>query len=168
MTELSSGEVPITGSERLQDALIAFTGCIGSAVPDICSYGITVGEAYVPFNPDPEDECDDDAVICSQIWVRVTGVSPEASESWSGDCAVVLNIGLEVGVLRCLGIPEEGEAPTASEVLVAAMQSMEDMQAIHCAAMGCEVWDSITSGNWLPSGPLGGQYGGVWNFTVSL
>jgi hypothetical protein len=103
-------------SDALQMALIGFTGCVGEAVSDICSYGLTIGETYVPFDPDPED----------------------------------------------------GEAPTASDVLVAATQAMADMQAIMCAALGCEVWDAIEVGEWSPSGPLGGQYGGIWTFTVEL
>jgi hypothetical protein len=96
-------------------------------------------------------------------------VTPTAViDSFGGDCGGTLRIGLEVGVLRCLEIPEDGEAPTASDVLVAATQAMADMQAIMCAALGCEVWDAIEVGEWSPSGPLGGQYGGIWTFTVEL
>jgi hypothetical protein len=155
--------------ERLQDALIGFTGCIGEALADICSYGLTIGETYVPFDPDPEDDCEDDEAACSQAWVRVTGAQPTAvTDSFGGDCGGVLRIDLEVGVLRCLEIEEGGEAPKAADVLVAAMQAMTDMQAIQCAALSCEVWDAIEVGAWSPSGPLGGQYGGMWTFTVEL
>lgn len=155
-------------SDRLHDALLGFTGCIGEALSDICSYGLTIGEAYVPFDPDPEDECEPDEAVCSQVWVRVAGVQPKATESFGGDCGAVLSIDLEVGVLRCLEVPEGGEAPAASDVLIAAMQAMTDMQSIYCAAMACEVWDAIDVGSWIPSGPLGGQYGGTWAFTVEL
>lgn len=156
-------------SEALQDALIAFTGCVGEALVDICSYGLTIGETYVPFDPDPEDDCDVGEVECSQVWVRVTGVTPVATvASFGGDCGGTLSVGLEVGVLRCVEIAEDGEAPKASDVLVAAVQAMADMQALYCAAMNCEVWDAIESGAWSPSGPLGGQYGGIWTFTVEL
>jgi hypothetical protein len=79
-----------------------------------------------------------------------------------------MRLTLEVGVLRCLDIPEEGAAPTAQDVLVAALQAMSDMRAIYCAAMACEVWDSIDSGTWTPSGPLGPEYGGVWTFDVEV
>lgn len=163
-------EMPFTPDERLIDALLAFTGCVGGALKGICSYGLTIGEAYVPFDPDPEDSCEEDEVACSQAWVRVTDVQPApgSPEGWSGDCALALRMGLEVGVLRCLDVPEDGEAPTASDVLVAAMQSMEDMNALLCAAMGCEVWDAIRVGTWSPSGPLGGQYGGIWTFSVDI
>lgn len=162
-------ETPIdfpAGTNRLHDALLAFTGCVGEAVEDICSYGLTIGDAYVPFDPDPDDDCDEDEAICSQIWVRVMSVLPRTTDSWEGDCASVLTLDIEVGVLRCIEIPEDGEAPTASDVMEAALQSMTDMNAIYCAAMGCEVWDSIEVGQWSPMGPMGGQYGGTWTFTV--
>lgn len=165
MSEMGSGELP----DLLQDALIDFTGCIGEALVDICSYGLTIGETYVPFDPDPEDDCPDNVAACSQAWVRVMGVQPTAApQSFGNDCSVDLKLTLEVGVLRCIDIPEDGEAPTASDVLVAALQSMDDMKVIYCAAMSCEVWDSIESGSWTPNGPLGGQYGGVWTFDVEV
>jgi hypothetical protein len=162
---MGSDETPLD----LNTALVAFTGCIGEALEDICSYGLTIGETYVPFDPDPDDACDDEEVMCSQAWVRVMGVNPtQAPESFGNDCSVDLRLTLEVGILRCIEIEGEGEAPTASEVLDAAMQAMTDMRTIYCAAMSCEVWDSIASGNWVPSGPLGGQYGGIWTFDVEL
>lgn len=159
-----------TPSERLNTALMNFTACVGESVPDICSYGLTVGDSYVPFDPDEDEECDDDDAACSQIWVRVVSVNPQSIDSWTGDCATTLSLTLEVGVYRCFEVMEEGEAPTATMVAVAAMQSMDDMNAIHCAAMGCddETWDEIRSGAWVPLGPLGGQYGGMWTFTVEF
>jgi len=164
---MSSDEI-LTPAERLNEALLGFTGCIGLALDDLCSYGLTIGDSYVPFDPDPEDNCDADEVMCSQAWVRVMSVNPLSSAGWEGDCATVLRIDLEVGVIRCIDIPEDGEAPTATDVMAAAMQAMTDMTAIFCAAMDCEVWSSITSDIWSPFGPLGGQYGGTWTFTVEV
>lgn len=175
VTEPPFDEVPVEEplpkfTEDLHDALIEFTGCIGNAVDDICSYGFTIGDAYVPFNPDEDDEeCEDDSVMCSQVWVRVTNVTPKpgAPEGFGGqDCYLQTTIGLEVGVLRCIEIAEHGEAPTATQVLVAGLQAITDMNAIMCAALSCEVWDAIEVGSWQPTGPLGGQYGGIWTFTV--
>lgn len=168
MTETLPENAP--SSERLQDALVEFTGCIGNALSDICSYGLTIGESYVPFDPDPEDDCDEDEVACSQAWVRVTGSNPAAGaiDGWDSSCSIVMSLGIEVGILRCLEIPEDGEAPTATDVLEAAMQAVDDMNTILCAALGCDVWDDIAVGSWTPSGPLGGQYGGTWTFTVEV
>lgn len=167
-------ETPVSGNdaaEALNEALAGFTGCVGEALDDICSYGLTIGETYVPFDPDPEDDCPEEDAACSQAWVRVMSAQPIYKEDSFDDgdgCASVMSLTLEVGVLRCLDIPEGGEAPTASDVLVASMQAMVDMKAIYCAAMACEVWDSITSGTWVPNGPLGGQYGGIWTFDVEV
>lgn len=152
----------------LHEALLGFTGCIGEAVPDVCSYGLTIGETYVPFDPDPDEDCDAEDSACSQLWVRVTTITPTPNSSWEGTCALELQIGLEVGVLRCVEIPDDGEAPTASGVMIDALQAMSDMRAILCAAMDCEVWSSITVGTWTPSGPFSGQYGGIWTFTATL
>lgn len=161
-------DVPGDVSDRTQEALLAFVSCVGEALDDICSYGLTVGETHVPFDPDPDEECDTEEAACSQVWVRVTGITPDVTDSWSGDCATVLRIGLEVGVVRCFMIPEGGEAITASEATASALLAMDDMKALHCAAMNCEVWESISAGDWNPFGPLGGQFGGIWTFTVEL
>lgn len=156
----------------LHASLLLFTGCVGESVPDICSYGLTIGETYVPFDPDPEEDCGEDTAICSQIWVRVTDINPtNITDGMAGSsCSMSLAIGLEVGIIRCIEIPEGGEAPEASEVMVAALQTMDDMQALLCAAVNCEVdaWDEITVGAWTPIGPEGGQYGGMWTFTVEM
>lgn len=173
MSQTPVEEIPVDPAEGLNESLMAFTACVGSALGDICSYGLTVGESYVPFDPDPEDGCldeEDDDFVCSQVWVRVTQITPTNTEveGWGGSCAQGLSIGLEVGVLRCLEIREGGEAPTASDVLVAATQAMSDMAALRCAALSCEVWDAINLGNWIPIGPAGGQVGGVWTFTAEI
>jgi hypothetical protein len=167
---------PFDPDALLQDALIAFTGCIGESLDNLCTYGLTIGDSYVPFRPDPEDEeadedddCTEDA--CNQAWVRVMGISAKPdpnTEGWGGNCAPLLTADLEVGILRCFEIGEGGEAPTASEVLVAAMQSMTDMAAIHKAALSCEAFPYIESQTWQPLGPSGGQYGGMWGFTVEI
>lgn len=156
--------------DPLLDGLVEFTSCIGAALEDICSFGLTIGESYVPFDPDPDDEeCDTDEAVCSQAWVRVASVNPAyAVDGFGGDCGAVLTLNIEVGVIRCVEIPEDGEAPTATDVLVAALQSMDDMRRIHCAAMECGSFDTISAGAWTPFGPRGGQYGGSWQFTVEV
>lgn len=157
-------------NEPLNDALLLFTAAVGNSV-DICSYGLTMGDSYVPFDPDPDEECEAEEVACSQAWVRVMSIGPKPdprSQGWDGDCALVLTASLEVGVLRCVAIPEDGEAPTASDVVEAATQALTDMNALLNAALACEVWDAIDVGSWNPVGPMGGQYGGTWTFTVEF
>lgn len=166
-------------ADKINTALVGFTGCIGEALEEICSYSLTFGEVYWPFSPDEEDGCDE-GEDCSQAWVRVTDINVAFNQkgfdsgpirddgSCEGACGGTFRFNLEVGVLRCYDIPEGGEAPTATQVMSVAMQANIDMAAIYQAAMNCEVWESITPGSWQPEGPLGGQYGGYWNFTVEL
>lgn len=156
--------------EDLHAALLEFASCVGTALGDICSYGLTMGDSYVPFNPDPDEDCSEDDALCSQVWVRVTQVDETVGRpNWDGSsCTAQLTLGLEVGVLRCFNIPEDGEAPTATDVTTYALTAMSDMHALRCAALDCEVWDSIDVGTWLPVGPMGGQHGGTWTFTVTL
>lgn len=175
MSEMGSEEFPETAADRLNAMLVSFTGCIGEALDDLCTYGLTIGEAYVPFDPD-EDEADDEACDdggCNQMWVRVMSINPKSVDSFTGDgCSVTLAIDVEVGILRCFPIMEDGEAPTATQVLEAHMQSMTDMQAIMCAALSCDAIEedanAINIGTWSPMGPMGGEYGGFWTFTIEV
>ena len=175
MSEMESDYTPDPAG-RLHTALLSFTSRVGLALPDICSYGLTVGQSYVPFNPDPEDDCDDEEAMCSQVWVRVVDINEQrGTESWDGgSCAPTLNLTLEVGVLRCFVIPEDGEAPTATEVTAAGLRAMSDMIALRCAALDQSEtddavdFDSVSAEGWSPSGPSGGQYGGSWLFSASL
>lgn len=172
MTQTPNDPGSVSGNEdRLTDALLRFLTCMGAAVPDVCSYGLTIGEQYVPFDPDPEDDCEliEDEMPCEQLWVRVTGVAPEIKESFGGGaCTATLNIGIEVGILRCFAARDNGEAPTATETMLAALKAMDDMQALYCGIMNCAVWDSVTVGEWHPEGPLGMQHGGTWSLTATL
>lgn len=161
---------PETPADPLNEALVSFAGCIGEAFTDVCSYSLIIGQSYVPFAPDPEDEdaCEDED--CSQVWVRVTSVNPTPSavEGWDESCALTLDINLEVGIIRCMEVMEDGEAPTASSMLAYAVQAMEDMKTIMCASLGCEVWAALDIGQWSPLGPMGGEYGGMWTMTAQL
>lgn len=173
MTE-TPPEVPVEPLEptRLHTALLNFTSCVGLAPEAICTYSLTIGETYVPFDPDPDDECDEDEAWCSQVWVRVVDISPTETglQGFDGgdDNVVELELNLEVGILRCIEVPEDGEAPVASDVMAAGLQAMTDMNVILCAALACDAFESLGVGQWTPMGPLGGQYGGTWAFTVQV
>lgn len=168
-------------ADKINTALVGFTGCIGESLEDVCTYSLTFGEVYWPFRPDDEDDCDEEE-NCTQVWVRVMDINVAFTEqgfdggpmrtsdenACSGPCGGTFRFNLEVGILRCYEIPEDGEAPTATQVMSTAMQANIDMMAIYQAAMNCEVWESIVPGSWQPEGPLGGQYGGFWTFSVEL
>lgn len=172
MTVLGSDDSPLSHSDALQTALLIFTERVCSPL-GVCSYGLTMGEQYVPFDPDEDDDCEEDEAYCSQAWVRVDNLTFETSESWGNTCGGEIVLTIEVGVLRCVEVPEGGEAPSATDVASAALQAMDDMYTIHCAAMKeddpeDELWLDIESQQWTPSGPLGGQAGGVWVFQVKI
>ena len=173
MTILGSDGGPLSPAEELQTALLLFTERVCAPL-DVCAYSLTIGESYVPFNPDEDDEtCDEAEAYCAQAWVRVDMTSFVTSESFGNQCGGQMSLSLEVGVLRCVETPEDGEAPYASDVAAAALQAMDDMYTIHCAAMeeedpDDELWTDIESVQWTPSGPSGGLVGGIWTFTVTL
>lgn len=154
-----------------QNAVIEMTGCVSDALPDICSVGFTIGESYVPFDPDPGEACKSTEAKCSQAWLRIMNILPKGVSTGFGgaDCSMSLTADIEVGVLRCIPTPKKGKAPTETDVLVYAMQAFTDANAILCAVTSCDAWDEVPLvGRWNPSGPLGGQYGGIWTFSVEL
>lgn len=161
---------PLMPVDSLMDALLVFARDIFDEVNDLCSYGIIIGETYVPFNPDPEDDCEDDeGPQCTQGWVRVANIAQfGATDGFGGDQGGVPRYTLEIGILRCFPIADDGEAPTATEHLVAATQAMADSNAIYCAALASDAWDYITMAQWTPMGPQGGQYGGTWLLSVEM
>ena len=156
-------------SDSITDSMAALLGCLDLAVPDVCSFGWTVGEAYVPFDPDPDEQCADDDVMCSRVWLRVGGIATDSAGSGFGQTVQGdFSLNLEVGINRCFDIPEGGQAPTASEVLEAAAKSMDDMDRILCAVVNCQAFNDVVPLSWTPDGPLGGIYGGIWNFQVDI
>lgn len=177
-------DMPVPDSGPLLNSLTQFTGCIGNALDGVCSFGLIMGDNYVPFDPDEDEDCDSDegeGPDCTQAWVRVMDIGVKSFAPGSGFdgnpdrvFGTTKTISLEVGVLRCISLPEEGKAFSTTDMLEGAVQSIEDMDAILCAAMNCrdedgeDLWTEITVGRWAPMGPLGGQYGGTWTFTVEL
>lgn len=183
-------DAPTPGA-ALTVGLLNISESVGQSLPDLCSYGLTVGESYVPFDPDEEDEdCGHDEGGCSQAWVRVMGIndrplSADGGDGWGDgdldgwgdddddkddeDCKCGFVVDFEVGAIRCFPAADGGAAPTATEVLLAASQTMDDMSMIRCAVMNTK-WDgaSLEVGQWVPMGPAGMMYGGVWTFTVTI
>lgn len=167
----TESDVEPEGESRVLKALIEFTGCIGGAFDDVCSYALIPGDGYIPFAPDEDDEenCEDED--CSQVWVRVTSMNPtpKNTEGWDGqECGFTMDLSLEVGIMRCMEVIAEGEAPTATAMLAYAMQAVEDSNVLMCAALGCDVGISLNIGSWTPLGPLGGEFGGSWTMTLQV
>lgn len=165
---MSESDVEPGEDNPLLKALIEFTGCIGGAFDDVCSYALIPGDGYIPFTPDEEDEenCEDED--CSQVWVRVTSINAIGENGWDTSCAMTLSVGLEVGIIRCMEVVANGEAPSATALLGYSMQAMDDMRAIMCAAINCEIAGNLDLGVWTPLGPMGGEFGGQWTMTAEF
>jgi hypothetical protein len=84
------------------------------------------------------------------------------------NCGKGFGFDIEVGVLRCVNIPDEGEALDPDEMLVAANQQTDDMLSMQKAIMCCDSLNNVdfTVGVYVPAGPDGGVLGGTWSLSV--
>ncbi len=173
-------EIPASSADPLISSLSQFLLCVANAVPDICSFAIIPGTEYAPFTVDEDHEgCGDRKTgeVCDQMWVRVVGsrvelATNERREQFDGDSDRALIAGLwydiEVGVKRCYQMEDNGANPSETAVTTDAIQMLTDMREILDAALCCEVWDALNVGMWSPAPVLGGEYGGMWSFSVRL
>lgn len=136
--------------------------------PDLCFCGVIIGEDT--YDLSGIGDCESGG--CGQAWVRVTS-SYMASElgvqdTDGGNCNLELNVELEIGVLRCLEIPDRGEANTPAELLAAFRQQQADMLAVRRSVLCCDAVDieDVIMGVFSPIGPQGGLYGGVWTVVL--
>lgn len=152
---------------RLED----LAACLCAAVDDtssMCFCGILPGEQWYDVS-----DCEDN---CGQAWVRVAQVFPARSLGEpdvtygftdTGNCGAVLSLTVEMGVLRCLEIPEDGTAQSAPILLAAAEQQMKDMLDIRKAVVCCTSFSEKLMGVWTPIGPVDGSViGGFWTVTL--
>lgn len=157
-------------AELINAALAALAGCVCEELRengDLCFCGITLGDQYISMAG--IGDCED---ACGEAWVRVetvlTGDIPGETQQYPGDCSTGLSLAVEVGVLRCMKIEEDGEAPSARDLLCAANEQINDMVALKRALLCCEHFDQVIVGSWLPRGPEAGLVGGSWTATVAL
>lgn len=138
------------------------------AAPFVCFCGVIIGEDT--YDLSGIGDCEDNA--CGQAWIRVTQAymaSDLGEQDVDGNnCSLELNVDLDIGILRCLEVPEKGEANTPEELLAAFRQQNEDMLAIRRAVLCCDAIDTrdVILGLWTPQGPQGGIYGGIWTATL--
>lgn len=113
-------------------------------------------------------DCGDDR--CGTAWVRLDAVAPYTTfpEPEVGlTCAASLAYTIEVGVVRCIPIPDDGSALDSAASLDVALAVAADMQALHYAikcCFGSGVLHAVES--WTPVGPEGGCVGGFWTIQV--
>lgn len=105
---------------------------------------------------------------CSQAWVRLlTGLSQSAQTNASGgSCAATITFQVEVGLLRCIEMPEMDESYDPDELEASAAIQISDMLLLHGIIRCGDL--PITDMEYIPQGPLGGFVGGVWVATISV
>lgn len=142
----------------------------GAAGPDLCFCGVLPGEIVVA-DVGAEENCDNG---CGMAWTRIESAYPSESVAQvrvtPNSCGAQLGIDIELGVLRCYPLPDNGQPPDAQVLAEAAAAQQNDMMAIWRAVNCCEILKDVNVdyllGVFAPSGPLGGVVGGTWTVSV--
>jgi hypothetical protein len=151
--------------ERLTDLAACLCAQIeADGGPPTCFCGVIPGDAAVG---DYAGDCDEK---CGMAWVRLimaypaTGVG--APDETVGNCSASLGFDVEVGILRCIDVPEDGSAPPAEEQVATTQLQVADMMTMWRAINCCEALPNkdFILGAYQPMGPLGALVGG--NFTL--
>ena len=147
-----------------------------NGMPGLCFCGIIAGEtAYDATGIG--DGCGDDYVEdsgCGQAWVRLVSAYPSSNvgqaDVMPGNCGNGFGFDLEIGILRCIRIEEEGGVLPAEEMLEAVQLQIADMLIMQKALQCCPALDTkdFVLGQYAPIGPMGGLVGGTWLISVSV
>lgn len=134
-------------------------------LPGLCFCGILPGDQ--PYDVSGiGDECG------GQAWVRLVNAYPSTqvgvADITVGNCTKGLGFDLEVGIIRSIVIPEDGEAMEPEELLSGSQLQIADMLTMQQALQCCEALanEDFVLGTYLPSGPDGALLGGVWPASV--
>jgi len=73
---------------------------------------------------------------------------------------------VEVGALRCVPQPHDGEALTPIEMAEVAIGQLLDAHALHRALKCCGLEVAVAA--WVPAGPEGGCVGGFWSAYLAV
>lgn len=140
---------------------------VARGLDDLCFCGVVPG-AQVSL-----DFCGDD---CSGMaWVRLdrmypSGTSFPIQDSVRRPGPVLFAQMFEIGLVRGLPVPDNGEAPDAAAQDGVAQSQLADMRAL--AAVVCDYFESrdipYLFGLYTPYGPAGGCGGGYWTVTAQV
>lgn len=132
-------------------------------LPTPCFCGVIPGEAAV-F--DYIDGCDNE---CGMAWVRLDTAQPTTGigivNETLNNCGSEVGFQVEVGIVRCFPIPEDGNPPTEAEYLEGAELQVADMLCMRRALACCDIGDFILDA-YTPIGPDGMVLGGLWQATL--
>lgn len=107
---------------------------------------------------------------CGMAWVRVVGITPyDVFPTGIIDlrCARPLALQIEVGSLRCMPQPADGELLTPEASVEVSLRQVLDALALHRALQCCQERDFALSA-YTPVGPQGGCVGGFWTAFIDI
>lgn len=138
---------------------------IARGLDDVCFVGVVPGAA-ASF-----DYCGGDCG--GMAWVRVAGLFPSSTTFPYPDAArrpgpILLAQQFEVGIVRAIVVPDDGEAPDEETQTAEAGIQLADMRAILAVICGYFTGRDIPFllGSYTPYGPEGGCTGGSWTVTA--
>lgn len=156
--------------ERITSILTDLTTCLCSQLlddelPPVCFCGIVPG-AEVAL--DYAGECENE---CGMAWVRLIGSAPSVTvgvpSALPGNCSTGINIDVELGVVRCIGVGgPDGQPIEPSELAAAAVLQQADMMAMWRAVACCRDSKDWVIGAYTPFGPDGGLVGGTLSLSI--
>jgi hypothetical protein len=112
-------------------------------------------------------ECSGSA--CGMGYVRLAGVFPYSTfpiQAVDFHCVMPLAWTVEVGALRCVPQPADGELLSPSLMGNVALEQVLDAQALY-RALKCYGLD-VAAESYTPVGPMGGCVGGFWRAFLAL
>lgn len=153
----------------ISDVLTDLAACLcaeltpeGEEGPGLCFCGVLPGnQAALEYTW----ECDD---LCGMAWVRLALSYPANGigivDERPSNCGAELGVDIEVGIIRCLELPEDGEAPDGATMLASSIEQADDIEAIRRAIACCSplAETGYILGPYQPYGPQGGIVGGWW------
>lgn len=151
------------------DLLTTLAACLCEQIdksddPPTCFCGVIPGDVAVG---EYAGDCDD---VCGMAWVRLVSAYPATGvgvpNDTVGNCSASLGMDIELGIMRCHPVHEDGSGMTDGELAEVTRLQTSDMMTMWRAVVCCDALntkDYILSG-YTPMGPMGGLVGGA--FTV--
>lgn len=151
--------------------MVALVGCVNAELEKSGLESVAFA-GLMPGNQTIHEWCGED---CGggQLTVRLITEFPTSSfpdqngEAWTSQMTLAYT--LEVEIMRCMPIPEDGQPLSMEHQLSAARAQLADMAAMRRAICACfqSREKAFALGQYTPVGPQGGCVGGNWTVTVS-
>ncbi len=157
----------------VSDRLSALAACLCAQIttdgsPATCFCGVIPGEAAVA---EYTGDCNDK---CGMAWVRLASMYPAAVlgrvDETPANCSASLGFDIEIGILRCIRVPEPNDPLTAAELEEAATLQSNDALTMWRAVLCCDAINSkdVMLGGYTAMGPMGGMIGGTWGIRTVI